>query len=98
MAEAPAEPPDPRETPLYTVSEAARYLHVPVSTLRGWISGWVYGTRGGARRAQALIQPPLGAKPPKLLSFSNLAEAHVLASIRRVHRIPMHKIRKVIRL
>ena len=33
---------------------------------------------------------------PKLLSFTNLIEAYVLSAMRRVHRIPMHKVRDTI--
>ena len=51
-------PEDPRELRLYRLAEAAHYLRVPVSTLRGWISGFDYHVRSGTRRAAPLIRPP----------------------------------------
>jgi uncharacterized protein (DUF433 family) len=93
----PEAPRDPRELPLYRLTEAAQYLRIPLSTLRGWIVGWDYRTKGGTRRAVPLLRPPDGARPDKLLSFYNLVECHILASLRRLHRIPMHKVRKAIR-
>jgi len=91
-------PKDPRELPLYRLAEAAHYLRVPVSTLRGWISGFDYHVRSGTRRAAPLIRPPEGASPDRLLSFLNLVEAHILASLRRLHHVPMHRVRTVLRL
>lgn len=93
----PVTPRDPRELPLYRVTEAAQYLGIPVSTLRGWIAGWEYHTKGGTRRAAPLLRPPDGAGPDRLLSFYDLVECHILASLRRLHQIPMHKVRKAIR-
>jgi len=78
--------PDPRELPAYTVREAARYLLVPAPTVRYWSVGrdtWL-----------PLIDVP--AHDPVLLSFINLVELHVLASIRRKHRITMPKVREAI--
>lgn len=94
---APGSTRDPRDLPLYRLTEAAHYLRVPVSTLRGWIAGWDYRTRRGTRRATPLIRAPSGAEAERLLSFYNLVEAHILAQLRRLHRIPMHKVRKAIR-
>jgi uncharacterized protein (DUF433 family) len=94
---APGSPRDPRDLPLYRLTEAAHYLRVPVSTLRGWLTGWDYRTRRGTRRAAPLIRSPGEAEPERLLSFYNLVESHILAQLRRLHRIPMHKVRKAIR-
>jgi uncharacterized protein (DUF433 family) len=64
---------DPRETPAYTVGEAAHYLGVPKSTMRSWFAG--------QRGFRAVIKP---AEAKGLgLSFSNLVEAYVLTAIRR---------------
>jgi uncharacterized protein (DUF433 family) len=57
---------DPRETPIYTVREAADYLDVPRSTLRHWIKA--------PKNGRAIIEVDSGG----LLSFYNLLEAHVL--------------------
>jgi len=82
---------DPRCLPAYRVVEAARYLNIPTSTLRSWVSGQQYQTQRGPQFFQPVIAP--GAKKPPLLSFLNLVEAHVLDAIRREHGIPLPKIR-----
>ena len=77
---------DRRELPAYTVREAAHYLLVPAPTVRYWAVGrdsWL-----------PLIDVP--AHDPVLLSFINLVELHVLASIRREHRVTMPKVREAI--
>lgn len=86
---------DPRELPVYTIPDAAHYLRIPASTLKTWVSGRAYRTTEGHKVAKALIISP-SASPPKLLSFFNLVEAHILASIRRVHGVPMAKVRRAI--
>ena len=73
-----------RYLPSYSVAETALYLRLPESTLRAWVCG------------QSSFEPlitPTREKPPAL-SFINLVEAYVLASIRREHRLSMNKIRK----
>lgn len=89
---------DPRARPLYCLAEAARYLGLPTSTLRGWVSGFGYRVRGGARRAEALIHAPRSRDREVTLSFYNLVEAHLLASLRRAHAVPMQKVRKAVAL
>ena len=83
---------DVRETPAYTVAEAAHYLGVPKSTMRSWFAGQSYkrGTKHGVFRA--VIRP---ADPRTLgLSFSNLIEAYVLTAIRRRHNVALPTIRR----
>jgi uncharacterized protein (DUF433 family) len=82
---------DPRHLPAYTVSEAAHYLYVPVATLRSWVVGRMYPVSGGARQFEPLISVPEGK--PRLLSFTNLVEAHVLAAIRRKHGVTLPNVR-----
>ncbi|MCO5167479.1 MAG: DUF433 domain-containing protein [Planctomycetes bacterium] len=74
---------DPRELPTYTVAEAAHHLRLASATLGAW-------ARGPGR----LIVP--AKTKPMTLSFFNLMEAHVLAAIRRKHRVPMQKVRKAL--
>ena len=78
---------DIRYLPSYSVREAALYLRLPVSTLRAWI--------GRQRNFESLIVP--AQTKPLALSFINLVEAYVLASIRRKHRISMNKVRNGMR-
>ncbi len=77
---------DPRELPNYSPAEAARYLRMPLSTLRTWFFG--YGSM------PPVIQPADSRK--RLLSFLDLVEAHVLLSIRKVHHIPLPAVRKAL--
>lgn len=84
-----------RRTPAYPFVEAAHYLNLPVSTLRSWCLGQRYESKGGDDRwFAALIQ--LDGDRREGLSFLNLVEAHVLTAIRRVHGIPMRRVREAL--
>ena len=80
---------DVRFAPAYGVSEAARYLNIPPSTLRSWISGVRY--HSDRRNFEPVIIVP----PAEIvqLSFVNLVEAHVLVALRRVHKVRLQDIR-----
>jgi hypothetical protein len=85
---------DPREAPLYTLAEAAHYLHLPPATLRSWVEGR-YFTSGGERR----FSPGVIVRPDSedaRLSFTNLVEAHVLRALRSEHGVPMQHVRKAL--
>lgn len=69
---------DIRELPSYSITEAALYLGIPPSTLKTWFRGYKGPT---GRRHAAIIKPADGRR--LLLSFYNLAEAHILDSARR---------------
>ena len=86
---------DPRELPAYGIAEAAHYLQVPAATLRSWAVGRPYPTRGGRRFFQPVIELP--ERWSRILSFTNLVEAHVLAAIRRQHGVTLGRVRKAIR-
>jgi uncharacterized protein (DUF433 family) len=85
---------DVRELPAYGVAEAAHYLLIPRATLRSWVAGMSYGSDGERRFFKPVIRP--AAKSPVALSFINLVEAHVLAAIRRKHRVDMPAVRRTI--
>jgi len=85
---------DVRELPAYGVAEAAHYLLVARATLRSWVAGMSYGTDSDRRFFKPMIQP--AATSPVALSFINLIEAHVLAAIRRRHRVDMPAVRRTI--
>ncbi|HEV7504236.1 MAG TPA: DUF433 domain-containing protein [Thermoanaerobaculia bacterium] len=78
---------DPREVPVYSVGEAARYLNLPASTLSSWVKGRDYIAGGRKKRWEPLIQ--VAGTQGLLLSFNNLVEAHVLKAIRTRHGVPM---------
>ncbi len=86
---------DPRDVPIYSVAEAAHHLQVPHGTLSSWFAGAVYSTQRGKKRAPAVIRP--ATRTPLTLSFWNLIEAHVLASIRRYHGVSLQRVRKALR-
>jgi uncharacterized protein (DUF433 family) len=85
---------DPREMPAYGILVAAHYLRVPSTTLRYWVLGKNYRTDQGTKRAQPVIMLPDAEKP--LLSFFNLAEAHVLRALRKEQKIQLPHIRSAL--
>lgn len=74
---------DPRAVATYDFPEAAQYLHLPKSTVRAWVCG-----QDGF---EPLITPAGDHSP--MLSFINLVEIHMLAAIRRVHKVKMSNVR-----
>lgn len=85
---------DVRELPAYGIGEAAHYLRVPGATLRSWVAGMSYGSDAVRKSFRPVIAA--AAKSPVTLSFINLVEAHVLAAIRRKHRIDMPAVRRAV--
>ncbi|MBA3922018.1 MAG: DUF433 domain-containing protein [Nostocaceae cyanobacterium] len=78
-------------SPAYPVTDAARYLRIPVGTLRAWFNGRSYVTRKGQQKFEPLIQRPDRKQPE--VSFSNLVEAHILRVIRENHQIKLDRVR-----
>lgn len=81
---------DPRDVPAYAAWEAARYLRMPLRTLQNWTSGYRVSGRVGKPLIQ--IADPTGHR----LSFWNLAEVHVLDSMRTFHKVTPQKLRRLI--
>jgi uncharacterized protein (DUF433 family) len=80
-----------RSLPAYTPAQAAAYLRLPVATVRAWAVGQHrHGEHPG------FFKPVIEAQHQgKLaLSFVNLVELHVLSALRRIHDLPLPKIRK----
>ncbi len=80
--------------PLYTVTEAARYLDVPASTLATWTHGY---RRQPAGRREIIGAPVLTALPKiggrgPVIPFIGLAEGLVLTAMRR-SGVPLQRIR-----
>jgi uncharacterized protein (DUF433 family) len=82
---------DPRDIPTYTIGDAARYLRIPVATIRSWTVGLQYPVAKGTRFFKPLIL--ISDRRPRLLSFTNLVELHVLRAIRKAHQIQLDKVR-----
>ena len=79
---------DLRHVPLYSIPECARYLGLPVSTVRGWISA---PKSDGEDDGRQLVKP--AGCDPTALSFTNLVELHVLALLRRKNKVPLLEVR-----
>ena len=86
---------DSREAPAYPVAEAARYLRLPVATLRIWVTGVVSATHGVAAGSTRVIRP--AGRDPVMLSFWNLVEAHVLRALRTDHGVSLPAVRTAMR-
>jgi uncharacterized protein (DUF433 family) len=85
---------DPRDMPAYTIGEAAHYLRIPTPTFRSWVVGRNYPIKGGDRFFSPVISLPNREK--RLLSFTNLVEAHVLDAIRGQHNVSLSKVRQAV--
>jgi uncharacterized protein (DUF433 family) len=84
---------DPRELPLYPISQAARYLKIPTRTLRDWVVGRTYPIQQGKEQKTFSPVIHLPQKDTPSLSFMNLIEAHVLNGMRKMENIPFPKVR-----
>ncbi len=82
---------DPRELPMYGIAEAAMYLGVPRSTLATWVRGQRVG---GRTRMHRIVQTD---RATGLLTFNNLTEAYVLASLTRRFELPLQRVRSALR-
>jgi uncharacterized protein (DUF433 family) len=85
---------DIRNQPAYGPAEAARYLRLPLATLRSWVVGRAYPKADGQATFQPLIKP--AKRQPLQLSFFNLIEAHVLRALRTDHGVAIGELRKAI--
>lgn len=85
---------DIRSRPAYTAADAARYLRLPVSTVRAWAFGQGAKGHDGSRQ----FRPVIDAADPdgRYLSFLNLVEMLVLAAIRRRHAVSLPNVRKAV--
>ncbi len=86
---------DSREQPLYTVPEAAQYLGLQSRTLTTWLYGRHYWTKKQGRKFWPPVITPAN-KDLALLSFYNLAEAHILAATRYKHNVSFPAVRGAI--
>jgi uncharacterized protein (DUF433 family) len=71
------------ELPNYSPTEAARYFHVPFSTVEYWTQG-----------RRPLVT--LASSRPKMLSFMNLVEFYVLEGLRHIHGLRLAAIRDAV--
>src|ERR1700733_8695040 len=86
--------PDKWDVPIYTYAEAAYYLGLHRGTLRTWVMGRTIPYMGQLRRLEPIIKA--ADVRSGLMSFYNLAEAHILASSRYKYGVPFRNIRNAI--
>ena len=80
---------DLRHAPLYSIPECARYLGLPVSTVRRWVAA------PGSNESDD--DKPLvcaAGSDPTALSFTNLVELFVISSLRRNREPPTRRLLK----
>ena len=84
------------DAPAYRAAEAAHILSLPTGTVKAWCFGqdYLHG-RDGSRKVFQRVIDPAGARQ-RLLSFGNLCELHLLAVIRRHHRVRLQQVRKAV--
>jgi uncharacterized protein (DUF433 family) len=88
-------PPDLRfDLPLYSLTEASRYLIVPRPTLTTWIEGYERRPSSGApvKKGPIVTALPVRGQGQARLPFVGIAEAYVLNAFRRAG-VPMQRIR-----
>lgn len=92
-------PTDRREIAAYRPGQVAAWLNLPTATVRAWAKGQHYKVRDKRGFFKPVIEPTrLGVSRdgPLAFSFVNFVELHVLSALRRVHSIPLPKIRQSI--
>jgi uncharacterized protein (DUF433 family) len=83
----------PQDVPIYRLAQVARWVGVPAATMHHWAYGRNYHAGGRVKRSAALFTPADGERG--LLSFDNIAEAHILDAARKA-RIAMVDVRAAI--
>ena len=80
-----------RSLPLYSLAEVAYFLKIPKPTLHRWTRRWI--TKTGK-----ILDPLIAPADPvsTMLSFYNLAEAHILSVTVKIHKIQVKAIRAAI--
>lgn len=87
---------NPHEVPVYTATEAARYLHLAPATLRSWAWGRPYPRQTNDGYFAPILQVP--DPQQHRLSFLNLVEAHVLRALRTEHAVSVRAVREALRI
>jgi uncharacterized protein (DUF433 family) len=88
-------PADLVDRPIYPLAQVAQYTGIPAVTVRSWVAGRDYATSKGDRYWPHVIKPADDAKGD-FLSFTNLVEVYVLGALRKLHQVPMPRIRQAI--
>jgi uncharacterized protein (DUF433 family) len=86
-----AQPLPDKLVPVYQLAQVARIVGCNPATLRAWVRGRNYVSGGKTHRANPMFATT--SKPRGLLTFIDLAEAHMLHLIRKGYGIPMKNFR-----
>lgn len=80
-------------TGLYSLPEAARYLRVPVSTLRRWAKGYAFTSGGEERTSEPVLRSlSLEVDGEQVLTFADLIELQFIHLFRK-HNVSLPVIR-----
>jgi uncharacterized protein (DUF433 family) len=82
---------NPLQIPFYTVTDASRFLHIPLATVKSWTTGRQYPIK----REQSSFKPIVPTQQGRL-SFSQLVELYILRALRKVHKVDIEQVRKAI--
>ena len=84
------------DEPAYRAVQAAHILGLPAGTVNAWCFGqdYVHAHDGSRKLFQRVIAPADAGH--RLLSFVNLCELHLLAVIRRHHRVRLQQVRAAV--
>lgn len=96
MAQGSTSPAGFHDEPAYRAAEAAHILGLPAGTVQAWCFGQDYLHKDGTRKRFARVIAPADTRQ-RLLSFVNLCELHLLAVIRRHHRVRLPEVREAVR-
>jgi len=80
------------DQPVYSISDVARYIQVPLTTVRAWVRGTSYTRDGQSIRFQPVIHPA----HKSYLSLRNFFELLILKTITRGENIPLPRVRTAI--
>ncbi len=86
---------DPLDLPAYSLIECAHILQVPAATVRTWALGRRYHTGQQEKFWHPLVT--IADRETPAASFRNVVELHVLAAMRRKHKIDMPVVRRAIK-
>ncbi len=82
----------PHELPIYTVTDASNFLHIPLATVRTWTTGRQYPVKAGKSSFKPIVPVRQGK-----LSFLQLVELYILRALRTVHRVEIDSVRKALK-
>jgi uncharacterized protein (DUF433 family) len=84
------------DEPAYRSAEVAHILGLPRGTVQAWCFGHDYRqAHDGSRKLFARVIEPADERA-RLLSFVNMCELHLLAVIRRHHRVHLQQVRAAV--